>query len=136
MKTNEDNLSENLYQVSLIQQEFITARLKQIGLTSHQARTLNYVSTYPGTIQKKLAGYLGKQDATVTNILKTLEKLDYLYREIPKDNERQKKLFLTDKGAKQVNGIRVIFNDLELQLVSSLEKEEQIILKKLLKKLQ
>ncbi|OJG36712.1 hypothetical protein RV00_GL001157 [Enterococcus devriesei] len=136
VKTNEDNLSENIYQANLVQQEFIETRLKKIGLTSHQARALNYISRYPGVIQKKIANYLGKQDATITNILKTLEKKDYIYREIPKNNERQKNLFLTEKGEESIKQIRLIFQDLEAQLTQELEAEEQLLLKKLLKKIQ
>lgn len=136
MKTNEDTLSENLYQVNLMQQEFIEKRLKGLGLTTHQARTLNYIANNSGTIQKKLANYLGKQDATVTNILKNLEKNHYIFREIPADNERQKQLFLTENGEKLVKDIQRIFRDLEVEITGNLEKEEQVVLKRLLKKIQ
>lgn len=83
-----------------------------------------------------MAVYLGKQDATVTNILKTLEKQAYIYREIPADNERQKKLYLTEKGQDLIKEIQQIFRDLENQITSSLEEEEQQQLKQLLKKIQ
>lgn len=136
VKTNADNLSENLYQAGLMQQKYIETRLKEIGLTTHQARTLNFIANSSGTIQKKLAVYLGKQDATVTNILKTLEKQAYIYREIPADNERQKKLYLTEKGQDLIKEIQQIFRDLENQITSFLEEEEQQQLKQLLKKIQ
>ncbi|MFC4771291.1 MarR family winged helix-turn-helix transcriptional regulator [Enterococcus hermanniensis] len=136
MKTNQDTLSENIYLVNLMQQDFIDTRLKKIGLTAHQARTLNYIGFNPGVIQKKLANYLGKQDATVTNILKVLEKKDYIERKIPVDNERQKNLFLTGRGLELTKEIQQIFADLNNHVTNLLDKEEQYQLKKLLKKIQ
>lgn len=136
MKTNQDTLSENIYLVNLMQQEFIDTRLKKIGLTAHQARALNYIGFNPGVIQKKLANYLGKQDATVTNILKVLEKKVYIERKIPVDNERQKNLFLTEQGLELTQEIRKIFDDLNQHVIDGLAEDEQVQLKKLLKKIQ
>jgi DNA-binding MarR family transcriptional regulator len=93
------------------------------------------VFTYPGHIQKDLAQYLGKQDATITNILKLLEKKNYIKREIPDGNERQKKLYLTEDGKKLVELIQKIFLDLENVIVSSLLDSEIKNIKDGLKKI-
>lgn len=117
---------EQLYSINNLQQEYIQKRLKKVGLTTQQARTLNYIATNSGTIQKNLGIYLGKQDATVTNLLKTLEKQEYITRKIPDDNERQKRLYLTAKGTAVVKEVQTIFVELEEQLsllLSAKEKE-------------
>lgn len=128
-----DSLLEQLYSIHTLQQEYIQKRLKKIGLTIQQARTLNYIATHAGTIQRNVAAYLGKQDATVTNLLKTLEKQEYIIRKIPDDNERQKKLYLTAKGTTIVKKVQAIFIDLEGQLSTILSEKNKNTLRQSLK---
>ncbi|MBC2078707.1 winged helix-turn-helix transcriptional regulator [Listeria booriae] len=125
----ENELSEKIYTLSLLQQDYISKRLKGIHLNVLQAKSLNYVSVNSGTIQKDLANYLGKQNATVTNILKELEKKQLIYREIPKDNERQKKIFLTSGGAQLVGEVQQAFADLnqEMEQIISAKEKAQIV---------
>ncbi|MBC2675612.1 winged helix-turn-helix transcriptional regulator [Listeria booriae] len=125
----ENELSEKIYTLSLLQQDYISKRLKGIHLNVLQAKSLNYVSVNSGTIQKDLANYLGKQNATVTNILKELEKKQLIYREIPKDNERQKKIFLTSGGAQLVGEVQQVFADLnqEMEQIISAKEKAQIV---------
>ncbi|WP_221632083.1 MarR family winged helix-turn-helix transcriptional regulator [Listeria booriae] len=129
MILDENELSEKIYTLSLLQQDYISKRLKGIHLNVLQAKSLNYVSVNSGTIQKDLANYLGKQNATVTNILKELEKKQLIYREIPKDNERQKKIFLTSGGEQLVGEVQQAFADLnrEMEQIISEKEKAQII---------
>ncbi|WP_221630837.1 MarR family winged helix-turn-helix transcriptional regulator [Listeria booriae] len=129
MILGENELSEKIYRLSLLQQDYISKRLKGIHLNVLQAKSLNYVSVNSGTIQKDLANYLGKQNATVTNILKELEKKQLIYREIPKDNERQKKIFLTSGGEQLVGEVQQAFADLnrEMEQIISAKEKAQII---------
>ncbi|WP_221770527.1 MarR family winged helix-turn-helix transcriptional regulator [Listeria booriae] len=129
MILGENELSEKIYTLSLLQQDYISKRLKGIHLNVLQAKSLNYVSVNSGTIQKDLANYLGKQNATVTNILKELEKKQLIYREIPKDNERQKKIFLTSGGEQLVGEVQQAFADLnrEMEQIISAKEKAQII---------
>ncbi|WP_221774466.1 MarR family winged helix-turn-helix transcriptional regulator [Listeria booriae] len=129
MILSENELSEKIYTLSLLQQDYISKRLKGIHLNVLQAKSLNYVSVNSGTIQKDLANYLGKQNATVTNILKELEKKQLIYREIPKDNERQKKIFLTSGGEQLVGEVQQAFADLnrEMEQIISAKEKAQII---------
>ncbi|WP_221641764.1 MarR family winged helix-turn-helix transcriptional regulator [Listeria booriae] len=129
MILGENELSEKIYTLSLFQQDYISKRLKGIHLNVLQAKSLNYVSVNSGTIQKDLANYLGKQNATVTNILKELEKKQLIYREIPKDNERQKKIFLTSGGEQLVGEVQQAFADLnrEMEQIISAKEKAQIV---------
>ena len=130
-----DDISEQIYVLSILQQKFVHDQLKQIGLNEMQARTIHYVNSFPGHIQKDLAAYLGKQDATVTNLLKQMEKMNYLRREIPNNNERQKHLFLTDYGVEKANQIQFVFIELEKKMNSDFIQVDIQSLKSLLKKL-
>ncbi|MBC6309433.1 winged helix-turn-helix transcriptional regulator [Listeria sp. FSL L7-1582] len=135
MISGENELSEKIYTLSLLQQDYIAKRLKGIHLNVLQAKSLNYVSANSGTIQKELANYLGKQNATVTNILKELEKKQLIYREIPKDNERQKKIFLTTEGKDLVVEVQRAFHDLNKEMERVLSGKERAQLVAGLKKL-
>jgi MarR family transcriptional repressor of mepA len=130
-----NNISEQIHLLNILQQAYIHDHLRKIGLNEIQARTINYVFTYPGNIQKDLAQYLGKQNATVTNILKLLEKKNYIKREIPDRNERQKKLYVTADGEALIALIQKIFLDLENVILSSLHDSEIKDIKDGLKKI-
>lgn len=136
MRTGKESLSEQIHYLSILQQEYIGERFKQMDLHVVQARAINYISIYPGTIQKDLAAYLGKQNATVTNILKIMEKQDYIRRVIPDDNERQKKLYLTEKGTAAAVLIQKIFSDLDEQVNALITESERKAAADILKKLQ
>ncbi|MDN6585485.1 MAG: MarR family transcriptional regulator, partial [Enterococcus sp.] len=118
MISKREDLAEKIYAVSTLQQNFVIERLKTLHLNSLQSRSLNFVAMYPGTMQRELANYLGKQQATVTNILKVLEEKKLIYRKIPKNNERQKNIYLTPEGEQMVEKVQTIFDELGRQMES------------------
>ncbi|MBU5360173.1 MarR family transcriptional regulator [Enterococcus raffinosus] len=125
MISQRKDLPEKIYAIGVLQQNFVTEKLKALHLNGLQSRSLSYISMNPGTIQRDLANYLGKQQATVTNILKVLEEKQFIYREIPKDNERQKKIYLTAAGNQMVEKVQAIFQTLGTQVDSAFSKEEK-----------
>ncbi|MEI5992179.1 MarR family winged helix-turn-helix transcriptional regulator [Enterococcus crotali] len=125
MISNRDGLAEKVYLLAMLQQTYVGTRLKTLQLNSLQARSLSYIFLHPGTIQREIADYLGKKQATVTNILKGLEERNLIYRKIPKDNERQKNIFLTDEGKQLVEQVNLIFEQLDKKVRNGLTKEEQ-----------
>ena len=125
MISKREDLAEKIYAVSTLQQNFVIERLKKLHLNSLQSRSLNFIAMYPGTMQRELANYLGKQQATVTNILKVLEEKKLIYRRIPKNNERQKNIYLTPEGEQMVEKVQTIFDELGRQMESVFSKEER-----------
>ncbi|MGH1831195.1 MarR family transcriptional regulator [Enterococcus gilvus] len=125
MISKREDLAEKIYALSTLQQNFVIERLKTLHLNSLQSRSLNFIAMYPGTMQRELANYLGKQQATVTNILKVLEEKKLIYRKIPKNNERQKNIYLTPEGEQMVEKVQTIFDELGRQMESVFSKEER-----------
>lgn len=125
MISKREDLAEKIYALSTLQQNFVIERLKSLHLNSLQSRSLNFIAMYPGTMQRELANYLGKQQATVTNILKVLEEKKLIYRRIPKNNERQKNIYLTPEGEQMVEKVQTIFDELGRQMESVFSKEER-----------
>ena len=129
---NEGSLSEQLYMFHHLQQEYVYQRIKQLGLNEYQARSLSYIHANEGTMQKELAKYLGKSDATLTNILKVLEGKNYIIRKVPLNNERQKQLYLTSEGNQIALAIHDMFVELEDRLSQSISKTDKTKLQQMI----
>ncbi|MNC60204.1 Transcriptional regulator SlyA [compost metagenome] len=67
-------------------------------------------------------------------MLQGLEKKGYIKRVIPKENERQKKIYLLDKAAVLVEEFNEIFAEVEKSITDGLTAEEAETLMKLLMK--
>ncbi|MNI94910.1 Transcriptional regulator HosA [compost metagenome] len=85
-------------------------------------------------IQKNLAEAFNRRDATITSMLKGLEKNGYIERKIPSDNERQKNLYVLPKGEQVIQDVAQMFAKVEHEIVASLTEEEQATLMQLLTK--
>ncbi|AQM60907.1 MarR family winged helix-turn-helix transcriptional regulator [Clostridium baratii] len=112
-------------------------RIGELGLNSQQGRVIGYIYDHQdeGIIQKDLADVFHKRGATITSMLKGLEKNEYIERRIPSDNERQKNLYVLPKGEKLINDFNEVFSDLENKIISCLTEEELKTLEKLLSKI-
>ncbi|ANZ61414.1 hypothetical protein AYR62_08995 [Secundilactobacillus paracollinoides] len=122
--TDNYNIADRLHNLVARETEVVHGRLRNLGLNNQQARLLKYVSEHPGTIQKDVAQFLNRQNATVTNMLKSLERQGYISRKIPDDNERQKQLYLEPKGEELITSINQVFEELEAQVVDAVPEKE------------
>lgn len=75
-------------------------QVNELGLNAQQGRIIGYIYEHQdeGLIQKNLADAFNRRDATITSMLKGLEKNGYIVRKIPADNERQKNLYVFAEG--------------------------------------
>ncbi|WP_461215117.1 MarR family winged helix-turn-helix transcriptional regulator [Lacticaseibacillus sp. GG6-2] len=131
----QDELVENIFQITRDERQFISHQLKQHGLNVVQAQALNFIADHPGAIQRKLSHYLGKQEATTTNILKALEARELVVRRVATDNERQKQLYLSPQGQELVQSVHAVFIELEKRVSAPLTPDEKNVLLKLLKRI-
>ncbi|WP_125571711.1 MarR family winged helix-turn-helix transcriptional regulator [Lacticaseibacillus songhuajiangensis] len=128
----EDELIEQIFQITRKERQFIQQTLKQHGLNIMQAQALNFIAQHPGAIQKKLSVYLGKSEATTTNIIKILEQRQLVVRRLASNNERQKQLYLLPDGQVLVQSVHKIFIDLEQRVSAPLTATEKNTLLSLL----
>ncbi|MNV61681.1 transcriptional regulator SlyA [compost metagenome] len=85
-------------------------------------------------IQKDLAEHFDRKGATITSMLQGLEKKGYIKRVIPEDNERQKKIYLLNKGTELVEEFNEIFTEVEKNITQGLtEAESETFMKLLIK---
>lgn len=71
-------------------------KVKKLGLNSQQGRMIGYIYEHQdsGIIQKDLAKVFQRTEASITSMLQGLEKKGYIERRIPKENERQKYIYM------------------------------------------
>ncbi|QAA32643.1 MarR family winged helix-turn-helix transcriptional regulator [Clostridium manihotivorum] len=111
-------------------------KVRKLGLNSQQGRMIGYIYEHQdsGIIQKDLALAFQRTEASITSMLKGLEKKGYIERRIPKENERQKYIYVLPKGAELIEEFNKSVVETEENIVASLtEQEKETLLALLLK---
>lgn len=127
--------AELIYQIGQLEGQIIQQRLANIGIRMAHARLLHYVNDIPGTNLVNLATYLNLQPATVTNMVKKLEKQALVTRKVDPVDSHQRQLFLLPKGEKVAKQVNAIFNELN-RIVESAQLKDSQQLSELLKLLE
>lgn len=113
-----------IHQIASFETQNLNHQLKDLNLNSDQARTIYYISNHPNSMQREIAHYLHRQEASVTNLLKGLVRRGYVIRTIPSENERTKLLSLTEDGQTVVTQIEIAFSRLNDEIESPLSDAE------------
>ncbi len=128
------NLIRSISQKSMVASN---QAMKDLKINQQQARVIAYIAENQdkGLIQKDLAEVFHRRGASITSMLQGLERNGYIERRIPKDNERQKKLYILPKGLSIVQQINQIFDRSESNLISSLTENERVEFLRILEKI-
>lgn len=108
---------------------------KVSNLTLQQAHILLYLAHHPGSIQKEIADSFNLRKSSVTSIVKNLEKDGYIIRKTDPESARNKRVYLTSKGEKQIDKLYQIFALIDTNLGQALTEDELDDLDKLISKL-
>lgn len=114
---------------------YLNKQLKDINLTPKQIYILLILSNDHHINQESIASILNSNEVTTTREIYTLEKNNYVTREIDEDDKRKKIVLLTDKGKRFVNIITTFSKQIETNLNEYISPEELHFLRILLKKL-
>lgn len=127
----EDNqqIANNIYRLGHIEQVIVDRELAPYNLRMNHARVLNYLNHHPGSLQKEVADFLDYQQASLTNLIKQLEKREMIMRKGDPNNGRQKRLYLKPKGEYILTKTDKIFADLN-HLMDDIDPEVNQILEK------
>ncbi|WP_430538181.1 MarR family winged helix-turn-helix transcriptional regulator [Enterococcus casseliflavus] len=117
--------------------ESMEMRIKDLNISQQQGRMIAYIAQNEdkGLIQKDLAQVFQRRDASITSMLQGLEKKGYIERRIPKNNERQKNIYVLPKGKALIDQTNEAFYAAEKELVKALNAEEVEELTRLLRKI-
>ncbi len=111
------------------------SNISDLGLNSQQGHTIAFINEHEGIIQKDLSEFFHKRDASITSMLQGLERKGYIERRIPKDNEREKRLYVLQKGKELIETFNKKFLEIEDEITDCLSEEEVETLKLLLNKI-
>jgi DNA-binding MarR family transcriptional regulator len=109
--------------------------ISDLGLNSQQGHTIDYINSHQGIIQRELSEVFNKRDASITSMLQGLEKKGYIERRIPKDNEREKRLYILPKGKELIGAFNEKIIELENEIIDCLSADEIETLQRLLTKI-
>lgn len=117
--------------------ESMELRIKDLDISQQQGRMIAYIAQNEdkGLIQKDLAQVFQRRDASITSMLQGLEKKGYIERRIPKNNERQKNIYVLPKGKALIDQTNEAFYAAEKELVQALNAKEVEELTRLLRKI-
>jgi len=118
-----------LYQVRLFE------KAKEIGLFPGQPPILFILFDKKQCTQKELSSLMGVRPASMTDILKRMEKGDLISRHTDEKDLRVSLVSLTDKGTKLVKKVRIMEKELEADCFNGFSKEEKEVFDKMLKRI-
>jgi len=88
-----------------------------------------------GISQKEIAEYCGKDKTSVTKIIDTLEKKNYLVRFSDQIDQRVKRVVLSNKGKKLMNDAMPVIKQTKSELRTGISNREINLLKSILGKI-
>ena len=94
-------------------------------LSRQQAFVLGYLVQNPGAIQRQLAEVSRTTPANVSMLLQGLERRGYVQRRSDTGNERSKRVFATDDGARAVAGFATAKAAATSSILAPLSDEER-----------
>lgn len=103
MNSYDDLIGYNFIEISRKLNVMMTQQLTEINLTFPQYRILSRLYIEEGITHKQLSEYLSLKSQTLTPILNLLEKKGWIYREVDKEDARNKRVFLTEHGTNKRN---------------------------------
>jgi DNA-binding MarR family transcriptional regulator len=108
---------------------------KSIDLSKMQFITLNVVYRNQGVSQNELALFADRDKSSLTRMINTLERKNYLYRTHTPEDKRVNHISITEEGARIVTLATPIFRDLASLVEKGLSDEEIEFTKKILDKI-
>lgn len=106
--------------------------LEEIGVYHGQPPMLFILNKTDGQSQKELATILGVTPATITVMLKRMEKSNLVIRKQDDEDQRISRVYITEEGKEIANKAKQVMNDIDQECFGNFTVEEKIILRRLL----
>ena len=106
--------------------------LEEIGVYHGQPPMLFILNKTDGQSQKELATILGVTPATITVMLKRMEKSNLVIRRQDDEDQRISRVYITEEGKEIANKAKQVMNDIDEECFGNFTVEEKIILRRLL----
>ncbi|MFK4341065.1 MULTISPECIES: MarR family winged helix-turn-helix transcriptional regulator [unclassified Paenibacillus] len=110
--------------------------LREINLHVGQDNLLCLLWKSDGITQLQLCESLNCEPSTVTNMLKTLEKNGFVYRQRDSKDARISRVYLTAKGSQLEEPVKKIWTSQQEKLLQNIIPEERLLLRRLMKQME
>ena len=89
-----------------------------------------------GQTQKELAHSIGVKPATMTVMIKRMEKNGLVKKEQDKEDQRTTRIYITEKGEAEYEKVQAIWDYMEKEMFANFTVEEKVIFRRLLLQMQ
>jgi len=121
-------LGELLLQICMLNRRRMHALLDEIGLYRGQPHVLRALWDREGLTHSELAHKLQRSAATITNMLKRMEKAGFVERRHDSADERVSHVYLTDAGRAIQDRVQSVWREIEEQSFAGFGDQERGLL--------
>ena len=129
--TEMETLGQLLLQICRLNRRRMHALLDEIGLYRGQPHVLHALWGQEGLTHSQLAHTLNRSAATMTNMIKRMEKAGFVERRADPADERVSRVYLTDAGRAIQDRVHQVWHELEDQGFAGLSEQERAQLQQL-----
>lgn len=116
-------LGDELRSYFIYSKRFYSEELTKKSLTPQQGRTLMFIEAHPGVIQREIGDIFRIRNASVTNMLKNLERDGYIKRRQDPKSARIKRIYITDSGKMQVVQMKQNFHEVLTKMSDKVDEK-------------
>ena len=113
----------------------LDASVRKAGLTTTQWQALGVLYHMPGVTHSALVEHMAIEPPSVTSLVNGMERKGWIKRERSTADARVKRLYLTPKGHRLIEGLRKATEPIDRRVASVLTESQQECLKSLLRTL-
>ncbi|SUY48433.1 MarR family transcriptional regulator [Clostridium putrefaciens] len=129
---NHNSLYHIFYQVIRVHYHRTHMLLDEIGVYPGQPPMLLALSKEDGQSQKELASKLNIKPATITVMLKRMEKAKLVERRQDSLDQRISRVYITEKGQEAWKDVHEVMKVIDKECFNNFTEEEQVLLRRLL----
>ncbi|MEU8789684.1 MarR family transcriptional regulator [Streptomyces sp. NPDC048643] len=107
---------------------------RERDLSSEQAFVLGYLIQNPGSIQRDIARVSRTSAASVSSLLKGMERRGLIERRMEEGDDRSKRVFVTAYARELIDGLEPVMTEVEQGILAPLDDAERASLLALLTK--
>lgn len=124
-----------LFELHDTRKAYLQSFVEELGMAWEYVPLMEHIRTFPGCMQADISKKLKVTAAAVTQSTQKLEKQGLIKRIVDEDNQRAKKLYLTEKGLETLTRGTAIFDHTDEIMFKDFSAAEQTELMMLLDKL-
>lgn len=123
---------EKLHALRRLQQRRV---METCGMYHGQLPILEFVHQNPGCTQVEIAQALFITPSSIAQSTKRLQRDGYLQKRMSADNQRSKRLFLTEKGREAAHSCRQGFDKIDREIFEQFSDEEIAVMENLVRRM-